>query len=97
MIKAEIKINEERMEAKIEATQREFQTQVKEIGGGAGAERRRGTGTATGKAKPLKFDGTTGLHHGPCSGAVQDCSGTQLLDVPGEIHVLDHHLAGPGH
>jgi hypothetical protein len=44
------------MEAQIEATQRECQTQLKEVK--AGAERRRGKGTCTGAAKPLKFNGT---------------------------------------
>jgi hypothetical protein len=28
---------------------------------------------------------------------VWDHSRTQLLDAPGEIHILHHHLARPGH
>jgi hypothetical protein len=60
--KAEIRIGHERMEAKIEATRRKFQTQLKEVE--ARVESRRGTGT--GVAKPLS---STELHHGPCSGA----------------------------
>jgi hypothetical protein len=28
---------------------------------------------------------------------VRDRSRAQLLDVPGEIHILDHRIAGPGH
>jgi hypothetical protein len=42
-VKAEIRINQERMEAKTEATRREFQTQLKGVV--AGAERGGGTGT----------------------------------------------------
>jgi hypothetical protein len=56
IIKADIKISQERMEAKIKATRCEFQTQLKEAE--AGAERRRGTGTGMGAVKPPKFDGT---------------------------------------
>jgi hypothetical protein len=55
--KAEIRINEERTEAKTEATRRDFQPQSKEVE--ARAKRGRGTGTSEGAAKPPKFDGTT--------------------------------------
>jgi hypothetical protein len=54
-MKAEIRINQESLEAKIEATQREFQTQLQDVG----AERGRGTGIDAGKAKPPKFDEIT--------------------------------------
>jgi hypothetical protein len=56
-LKAEIRINEDRMEAKIVAAWRDFQTQLKEIE--AGAERGRGPGTGSGVAKPPKFDRNT--------------------------------------
>jgi hypothetical protein len=55
IIKAEIKISQERMEAKIEATRHEFQSKAVK----AGVERRRGTGTGVGAAKLPKFHGTT--------------------------------------
>jgi hypothetical protein len=55
IIKAELKINQERMEARIEGTQHDFQTQLKEVK--AGGKRERGTGT--GAAKPPKFERTT--------------------------------------
>jgi hypothetical protein len=45
------------MEAKLEATRREFQTQLKEPE--AGAERGIATGTGVGEVKEPKFDGTT--------------------------------------
>jgi type VI protein secretion system component Hcp len=56
-MKAEIRINQERMEAKTETIRREFQTQLKEVE--AGAECGRGTGTGMGAPKSPKFDGTT--------------------------------------
>jgi hypothetical protein len=56
-MEAEIRINQERMEAKTEATRREFQTQFKEVE--AGVEYRRRTGTGLGAAKPQNFDGIT--------------------------------------
>jgi hypothetical protein len=59
IMKAEIRINQERKEAKIEATLYEFQTQLKEVEVEAGVELGRGTGTGSGVAKPTKFDGTT--------------------------------------
>jgi hypothetical protein len=52
-MKAEIRINQERMEAKIEATRCKFQTQLKEVE--AGAERERGIGTSA--VKLPKMDG----------------------------------------
>jgi hypothetical protein len=58
-MKAEIRVNQERFEDKIEATWREFKTQLKEIQ--ARAECGRGTGTGAYAAKPPKFDGTTSL------------------------------------
>jgi hypothetical protein len=57
IMKAEMRINQERVEAKIEATRLEFQTQLKGVE--AGTERRRGTGTGAGAAKPPKLDGTS--------------------------------------
>jgi hypothetical protein len=45
------------MEAKIEVTQRKFQTQFKEVE--SRAIRGRGTGIGTGTAKTPKFNGTT--------------------------------------
>jgi hypothetical protein len=56
-IKAEIKINQERMEAKIEAARREFQTRLKEVKAGAEWGRRIETGASP--VKPPNFDGTT--------------------------------------
>jgi hypothetical protein len=56
-MKAEIRINQERVEVKIEATRLEFQTQLKGVE--AGTERRRGTGTGAGAANPPKFDVTS--------------------------------------
>jgi hypothetical protein len=57
------RIIQKRMEARIEANHREFQTKLKELE--AGAERGRGTGTSVGAAKPPKFDWTISW---PCSG-----------------------------
>jgi hypothetical protein len=45
-IKIEIKINQEKLEAKIEAAQGEFQTQLKEVKAGAERGRRTETGAA---------------------------------------------------
>jgi hypothetical protein len=56
-MKAEIGINHERMEAKIEATGHEFQTRLKEFE--ARDERGRGTGSGAGTAKPPKSNGAT--------------------------------------
>jgi hypothetical protein len=56
-MKAESRINQQRMEAKIETTRHEFQTQLKEVE--ALAEYGRGTGNSVGTAKTHKFDGTT--------------------------------------
>jgi hypothetical protein len=56
-MKAEIRINQERIEDKIEATWHKFQTQLKEVS--TGAECRRGIGTDAGAAKPPKIDGPT--------------------------------------
>jgi hypothetical protein len=56
-MKEEIRINEERVVAKNEATRLEFQTQMKGVD--AETERRRGTGTGMGAAKPPEFDGTS--------------------------------------
>jgi hypothetical protein len=56
--KAEMRISQEMMEAmeaKFEATRREFQTQLKEVE----ARTERGRGEGTGAAKPPKFDGNT--------------------------------------
>jgi hypothetical protein len=53
-VNAEIKINKERMEAKIEATRREFQSQLKEVE----AWTECGRGIGTGPAKPPKFNET---------------------------------------
>jgi hypothetical protein len=48
---------QERMEAEIEATWREFRTQLKEVE--AGADHERGIGTGAGAAMPHKCDRTT--------------------------------------
>jgi hypothetical protein len=56
-LKAEIRMNQERVEAEIAATHHEFQTQLKEVE--AEAKHGRGTGTSVGAAKQPKFDGTT--------------------------------------
>jgi hypothetical protein len=72
--KADIRINQERMEAKIEATGHEFQKQLKEVE--AGAKHGRGTGTSMGKEKPPKFKGTTqwvGFQHQFQTVAKHDC------------------------
>jgi hypothetical protein len=63
-MKAEIRINQERMEARTETIRREFQTQLKEVE--AGAECGRGTGTDAARRSDLS---SIGLHHGPYSGA----------------------------
>jgi hypothetical protein len=77
------------MEAKIEATQREFQPQLKEVE--AQAEGVRWTETGAGAAKLLKFDETK-------TWAVFrrqfETSRAQLLDAPREIHILDYRRAG---
>jgi hypothetical protein len=64
IIKAQIKMNQERMEAKIKATQCEFQTQLKEVK--AGAEHRRGTELVQAWRSHQSL---MGRHHTPCSGA----------------------------
>jgi hypothetical protein len=56
--KAEIRINQERVAAKIEVTRHDFQTQLKEE---VQARTERGKGTYTGTANPPKFHGTTSL------------------------------------
>jgi hypothetical protein len=53
IMKVEIRGNEERMKAKIEATRHEFRTHLKEVE--ARTECGRGTGTGVGVAKPRKF------------------------------------------
>jgi uncharacterized membrane protein len=55
-MKAERRIDQERMEAKIKATLGEFQTQLKETE--ARAEHKRGKGTGVGVAKPPKINRT---------------------------------------
>jgi hypothetical protein len=52
--KSEIMINQERMEANIEATRLEFQTRLKEVRG----QGEHGRGTETGTEKSSNFDGT---------------------------------------
>jgi hypothetical protein len=91
--KAEIRINQERMEVNIKVTSCEFQTQLKEVK--ARVKGGRGTGTSTCTAKPTTFDGTT-------SWAVfwhqfKTVTEHNMLDMPREIHILDHCLAGLGH
>jgi hypothetical protein len=55
-MKAEIRINQERMEVNIEVTRRNFQTQLKDAE--AGTERGIATRNAAGSVRPPKFDGT---------------------------------------
>jgi hypothetical protein len=62
-IRDTIIINQANMEAKTEATQREFQSQLEEVE--ARAEHGR-TVTGASAAQPPQFDGTV-IHHGPCT------------------------------
>jgi hypothetical protein len=62
-MKAEIRINQERLEAKIETTRRKIYTQLK----GVAARSERGRGKRTRRPQRSHLH-STGLHHGPCSG-----------------------------
>jgi hypothetical protein len=79
------------MRALTEASQHEFQMQLKKFE--ATAECGKGTASGMGMVKPPMFDGTFIM--GCVLAPVRDCSRAQLLDVPGEIHIFDHHLEAP--
>jgi hypothetical protein len=85
-MKAEIRINQERAEAKAEAIRREFQTQVKEVEAGKEKRNLHGSGEAT----EVRQDYIIGRVPVP----VPDRSRAQLLDETGKIHILDHGPQG---
>jgi hypothetical protein len=89
----ELQVNTQTTKALIEATQHKFQTQLKEVE--AWAEHGTGTGTSAIAAKPPNFDGTTSWAVFWCCFKIV-CR-AQLLDMPGEINILDCCLAGLGH
>jgi hypothetical protein len=74
------------MEEKIESNKREFQAQLEE----AKAIAQSGLRDRS-PATNIRRDYILGRVPAP----VRDCSGTQLLDSSGEIHLLDHTLARP--
>jgi hypothetical protein len=90
--KADIRINEERMEEKTEATWRDFQAQSKEVEARAKGER--WTETGAGAAEP-----STGRNYmmGLVPAPIREGGQAHLLHALREIQLLVHRLAGPGH
>jgi hypothetical protein len=81
------------MEAESEATRHEFQSQLEAVESRAQHGRGAGAGACGSVAQPPKFDGTTSW---VMFWRQFETSYAQLLNSPGDLHVLDHSLGRPG-
>jgi hypothetical protein len=75
----------------IEPTRREFHTFKRSQG--QGRTRKNSNWRGCREATEVRWDYIMARVLTP----VRDCSRGQLLDAPGEIHILDHRLTGPSH